>query len=692
MNTNITKVSVFLRKIGISLSEINITDSGTTFDVANFSSLEQGNPNIIFDNSVTGYYGNGYMSVLPKRGTGNNNWPILTYPLIANKYGKYTFYLRVRASNLISFNFSLAINGNIVSTHTASVGTSWVWVSADIVVQDTKSFNLSVIPQTENVYLDSIHLTQSSLPSSFEYSASYITLHMKMYEVDDNISPGNLVPVYGYKTSIEEIIDDNWYGFEITPLTGVSFITFDGNYAIALLVSGTTDEAYLMWDYSSEDSSFDPYTSLCSLTFNEMTRTWNLNCDKRYAIRAYSYRDALDENACKIIVPASALATKIIHKFDSNELEPVFVQTKIIDINDETNKVQLSLPDKLVSVVMDQSGSLTWNDSKGLRHTMTQRMVDRLEATYPGKIKYNLVSFGSTPIKINFFAVVENDVINTSDTSEVASSYFADQESGYAGIRIIRKIGSYPTGPLDGEIVTEGFVERAYNDNLDEGKEYFYAANTFNANGIFSNGKFLSVIPRVKNFPHGVGEFTYRVVTGSGVKRDSDVIGLWHLDESVDNIAYDFSDSLIHLSSTDNIVWLNSSDVPSGVSGIRLNGSSNICGYNSDHKLIQMKYTFMAWIYPFNFVEKRVFLSRETSDQDKMTFKCGTNTNGTLFFSMDDITTASSSGTLTPNQWNHIAITVDIDTLSVRFYINGSVAGTGSITTLGHYSQESMNV
>ena len=692
MNTNITKVSVFLRKIGTSLSEISITDSGTTFDVANFSSLEQGNPNIIFDNSVTGYYGNGYMAVLPKKGTGDYNWPVLTYTVIANKYGKYSLFLRVRASDTISFSFSLAVNGNIVSTHTTYVGTSWIWVSADVVIQDTKSFRLSIIPQTENVYLDSVHLTQGSLPSSFEYSPSFITLHMKMYKVDDNNSPGDIVPVYGYKTSIDEIIDDNWYGFEITPLTGVSSITFDDNYTVALFASGTTDESYLMWDYSSEDSSFDPYTSLCSLTFNEATRTWNLDCDKRYAIRAYSYRDALDESACKIIVPASALATKSIRKFDSSELEPVFVQTKIVDIDGETNKVELSLPDKLVSVVMDQSGSLTWNDSDGLRHTMTQRMVDRLEATYPGEVKYNLISLGSTPIKVNFFAVVESDNVNTSDTSEVASSYFADQESGYAGVRIIRKIGSYPTGPLDGEIVTEGFVERAYNDELTEGQEYFYAAYTFNADGVFSDGRFLTAVPRLKIVPHGVGGFTYRVMTGSGVKRDTDVIGLWHLNESTGDSAYDFSDNPVRLSSTDEITWLNSTDVPSGVSGIRFNGSSSIYGYNSDYKLIQTKYTFMAWIYPFNFAQKRVFLSRETSDQDKMTFKFGTNTDGTLFFSMDDLTTASSSGTLTANQWNHVAVTVDVDTFSARFYINGVVAGTGTITTLGYYSQEPMNV
>jgi integrase/recombinase XerD len=39
------------------------------------------------------------------------------------------------------------------------------------------------------------------------------------------------------------------------------------------------------------------------------------------------------------------------------------VNLKIEDIDSETNKVVLSLPDKNISVVMDQSGSMTFNDS-----------------------------------------------------------------------------------------------------------------------------------------------------------------------------------------------------------------------------------------------------------------------------------------------------------------------------------------
>jgi len=693
MNKNITKVSVFLRKVGNSSQVISINENGSGFDATNFSNLQQGNPNAVFDNFVYDYYGPGYIKIENKKGLGSTDWPTLTYPIVAEKYGKYKLFIRVRADSTSNFNFSVSINGKTESEHEITIGLSWSWIFVYVVIPDNKPFELSLTPKTENVYLDSFYITKNGLPSDFSYTSSYVTLHMKMFEIDSQLKPSFSMPIYNYKTTIEEIVDDNWYNFETKALPGSLDSSFDKNYAIALYSSGVSDNLYLMWDYSkNDDPILDPYTSLCALTLDPSTRKWDIDYNKKYAIKIFSFRDSLDENACKIIVPASALALSATHKFDLDSLEPVFVQTKVVEIDNEKNKVSLNLPDRQVSIIMDQSGSMSWNDSQGLRHEITQRMVDRLEATYPGEVKYNLLSLCSTPIKINFFAVVESDQVNTSDSSAVASSFFADQESGYAGVRIIRKKGAYPTGPLDGEIVTEGFIERAYNESLIENEKYFYAAYTFNSSGVFSDGRFLQVVPRTKTVPRGVGGFTYRVITGTGVKRDENLIGAWHLNEAVGNYSYDFSNNPIILSSTEDVLWLNNYDVPSGVSGVRFNGSnSRLVGYD-ESKFIQVKYTFMAWIYPYNFSEKRIIFSRETPDQDKMTFKLGTNTNGTLFFSMDDLTTVSSSSIIPENEWTHVAVTVDTDTKIVNFYINGSSAGSGFVTQLGYYSQEPMNL
>jgi len=690
----LTKASVFLRVVGQTSSPFfTVSDGGSvSFDASNFSELEQGNPSAVFEITGSGYYGNGYMSIGSSSG---NSWPTLTYPIVCETAGKYTLFLRVKAED--TFSFALLINGISVNDVIASVPSNqWIWISTTFVAVDGRQFSLSIIPKTKNCCIDSLHITtQEFSPTTVEYQSRFLTLHFKMYEVDDNFTPDAPLPIYGYKTSIEEIVDDNWYNFVLGPLPGHSSINFTAHYATALLSSGGSDSLYFMWDYAdSTNELLDPYFSSCSLVYNSNSQIWELDCVNRYALRLYSFRDAIDETACKIVVPASALVTKTTKIFSTESIEPVFINTKAVPNEADTEKVELSLPDRLVSVVMDQSGSMTWNDSGGLRHEVTRRMIDRLQATYPGTVRYNLLSLGSTPIKINFFAVVETDQVNTNDTSEVASDFFADQESGYAGVRIIRKKGSFPTGPLDGEIVTEGFIERAFDDDLLESQPYYYGAYTFNSAGIFSEGTLLSATPAVKVIPRGVGGFTYRIIAGTGVRRDANTIGIWHLNESTGFMGYDFSNNPLNLSSdTDDLVWLNSFDVPTGISGIRFNGhDTRLVGYDESGKFIATKYTFMAWIYPFDFNANRTIVSRELTNQNKLSFRFGTNTNGKLTFTMDEAVIAVSSGTLTANEWNHVAVTVDTETLSASFYINGHLAGSGSITLLGAYSPQPMNI
>jgi len=694
----LTKASVFIRTVGKTDSSASFLvpeDGFAAFDASNFSRLEQGDPSAVFDVVVDGSYGSGSMAI--SQAIGTPSYPVLSYPVTAAKAGKYNVFIRVRTQTDVSqFSYELLVDGFSSSENTATVTPgSWSWVSATIVIKDNKKFELSIKPKTQKSYIDSVIISSSeTMLDSIEYQSKFLTLHFRMYEVNDNISPGDAIPIYSYKTTIEEIKDDNWYNFALDPLPGNSSISFTLHYAAALFVSGSSDNLYLIWDYAeNEEPVFDPYSVSCALSYDSSLRVWNLDCTRNYAIRFYSFRDSINENACKLIVPASAIATKVVQKFDIDDLEPVFLQTKIVDIDSTTNKVALNLPDRLVSVVMDQSGSLSWNDSGGLRHEITRRMIDRLEATYPGEVKYNLLSLGSTPIKLNFFAVVETDQVNTNNIADVASAFFADQESGYAGVRIIRKLGAYPTGPLDGDIVTEGFVERAFDDELEENEQYYYAAYTFDSNGIFSNGRFLKASPRVKIYPRGVGGFTYRTIAGSGVKRDSNTIGLWHLNESTGTFAYDFSDNPVLLSSSEDVVWLNNNDVPSGISGIRFNGTdTKLLGYDEDGKFIKTKYTFMAWAYPFNFAAKRSIISRETISLDKMSFRFGTNTDGTLFFTFDDLTFASSNIALTANAWSHVAVTVDFLALTATFYVNGVEAGSGSLTALGYYSQEPMHI
>lgn len=690
----LNKSSVFIRVVGERPDSFAFTISEgdyIAFDAANFYRLEQGDPSIVFDPSTESIIGSGNMSVSSL--TSSAKYPVMSYPIKADKYGKYYGFIRVK-SETSSFSYDIIIDGITYSENQQNlVPGEWSWVPFSIVIKDNKVFDFSVKIKTENSKIDAFLISaENSIPDNIIHNSKYITLHYKMYQINDNFSIQDSIPIYGYKTTVEEISKDNWYNYSLDPLPGYSQVDFVNHYAAALFASGSSNTFYLVWDYASEQE-LDPYNPSCSIFYNDSTSDWEVDYSKRYAIRFYSFRDSINKEACKIIVPASALANNTINDFRTKVKDSVFLQTKIVDIDDSTNKVQLNLSDKLISIILDQSGSMTWNDSEGLRHDVVKRMIDRVQFTYPGDVRYNLLSFGATPIKLNFFAVVENDQINTSNASDVSSSFFSDQESGYAGVRVIRKKGGYPTSPLDGDVVTEGFFERAFDDNLEENSQYYYAVYTFNSDGVFSNGKFLKATPRVKINPKGVGGFTYRLVSGSGVKRDQNTIGLWHIDESYGNCLYDFSDNPFQLYSEEqNLVWLNSSDTPSGISGLRFNGVNSFSSYDEDGKFVKSKYTIMAWVYPFDFNQKRTIISRESNSSDKLSFRFGTNTNGTLFFTLNNSVNAISNNSIISNSWNHVAVTVDTISLSATFYINGEQSGSGSISSSGNYSQEPMHL
>ena len=54
---------------------------------------------------------------------------------------------------------------------------------------------------------------------------------------------------------------------------------------------------------------------------------------------------------------------------------------------ENTNSLILDLEDRLLTLILDESGSMTWNDNKGDRYIYLTRLLNKLEATYPGEMK-----------------------------------------------------------------------------------------------------------------------------------------------------------------------------------------------------------------------------------------------------------------------------------------------------------------
>jgi len=418
---------------------------------------------------------------------------------------------------------------------------------------------------------------------------------------------------------------------------------------------------------------------------------WHINSEKRHAFAIYSDFDALDEVNEKITTrPAEDVNTSINLFSDKDGVEKFRTKEVADDVGGED--IELDLDDRIVTFVVDQSGSMSWNDNNQLRHTVARRVINRLASTYPGDITYNVVKYQGTPIQTTLFAVLQENAVAEDDPVAIARTFFGNSEHNFSGIRVVRKEGEYPQNPIDGEVVSEGLFISTFDDELEEDTTYYYKVYTFDNDFVFSDGVEIKVTPRTRVIPRGVSNFSEEVLAGSGVTKDSNTIGLWHIDEGVGTTAYDFSDSKIGLTHSETSpVWIDKSETPVGVSGMRFDGTNTSFSSGSTTSVsIGDQITIMGWILPFDSTTARTIAARQSSSATNYIFS--TNTSNGLTFSVDGSTSFSSDpNTVTDDTWQHVAVTADLTSNNVRFYVDGIQVGGGSLPSVSTNSTDAMN-
>ncbi len=68
-------------------------------------------------------------------------------------------------------------------------------------------------------------------------------------------------------------------------------------------------------------------------------------------------------------------------------------------------------------------------------------------------------------------------------------------EPDFAGVRIMRRTGGYPTSPTDGTLVYDGLATTFLDTGLTNGVTYYYAAYTYDIHNNFSSGSLASATP-----------------------------------------------------------------------------------------------------------------------------------------------------------------------------------------------------
>ena len=133
------------------------------------------------------------------------------------------------------------------------------------------------------------------------------------------------------------------------------------------------------------------------------------------------------------------------------------------------NTVEIKFGKYVVTLVVDQSGSMTWNDRDGLRFDFLRQLVADLDAAIaplpaPAAVTFSIVKFRGRRI-----GKLKIEVAGTEDTG-----------LDFNGVRILRKAGLTP--PLnsgDGTEIYRDIGERFEDQGLTAGTTYQYAAYSF---------------------------------------------------------------------------------------------------------------------------------------------------------------------------------------------------------------------
>lgn len=378
---------------------------------------------------------------------------------------------------------------------------------------------------------------------------------------------------------------------------------------------------------------------------------------------------------------------------------------------DITNSLVLELEDRLITLVLDESGSMTWNDASADRHTYLRRLLTKLRDTYPGTMQANLISFGGIPVTSELLVTKASTDFLSSDEgqnlNQLLQDTFQDSVHDFSGVRVVRREDRFPTHPADGIVVGEGIFDAVKDEELTEGRTYFYGVWTFNKDKHFSQGKFISGVPFDRILPKGVNFATATPRILPGLTRDSSTQMIYNFVEGSGSTVFDSSGNGNHAILGSQVIddnfWLG--DAGSGSTegtnndskkpvGVRFDGEFDILEATAPDEIaiIRNTPTFQSitvnfWVYRYaNSSEEWVIGTSNTTSND-VGWAIGISADGEIL-SADEgdgsIATGFSrtfSSAIVPlESWTMVTFVFDSTGggLSREVYINGVSAGSQS--------------
>ena len=116
---------------------------------------------------------------------------------------------------------------------------------------------------------------------------------------------------------------------------------------------------------------------------------------------------------------------------------------------------------------------MSWNDIDKNRFDIIRGLINNISESYPGNVEYNIVKYGGQRVKIIFTgALSSNDLFNVNFIQ--TNNAYADQINNIYGVKVVRKMGSFPTGPTDGEDILDSLANKVTDSSLTAGLIFYY--------------------------------------------------------------------------------------------------------------------------------------------------------------------------------------------------------------------------
>jgi len=269
-----SKASVYLKRVGSNTSNYwsIYNTSSTVIDATNFSTITYGRNVVTFGDDFSGFTGNGYMYLDNNINTG---YTTVNYPIKAIVADTFNLWIRCLSPESSAFQADIILDGVKVKTITEAItdpsALTWSWVNTTLVLPDVREHVLGIRIKENGAAIDKIYIDASNTIPFFEgpdYGESpYVTVHMRVYD-SNGTNPNNSLFIYDYKNSIDQIVQSDWYNFNIRALDSnhgfTSANNFTGSYFFVMSSSGTTHDNFVVWEMADND---DPSTVLSPSAF-----------------------------------------------------------------------------------------------------------------------------------------------------------------------------------------------------------------------------------------------------------------------------------------------------------------------------------------------------------------------------------------------------------------------------------------